>query len=92
MADTKTETKEETKERKLLERDTRNILLGSITSMISSITTLYIVQKYFVQRTATAAVAEARKQEIISSNIENWKPLSTEEINNISNYISTQSI
>lgn len=83
------ETAEEKKERKLLERDTRNILLGSVTSMISSVTTLYIVNKYFIQKAASAAVAEyARKTQygtmnplVQPTNI--WIPLSNDELNKI---------
>lgn len=80
-----TEQEAEEREKVLLERDTRNILLGGLMSMISSITTLYIVQNYIVQKTAAAAIAESRKYNT-TSNISKWKPLSKEQLDSIYKY------
>ncbi|MDD3474312.1 MAG: hypothetical protein PHP08_00230 [Candidatus Dojkabacteria bacterium] len=80
---------EEKKERELLARDTRNIILGSLMSMFSSITTLYIVQKYLIPKTAAAAVTEYREKsgvlssEYTDSLLNRWNPLSDKQLSYI---------
>lgn len=83
----------------IVDPETRGFFLGLASSIISSVTTLYIVQNYIVQKAASQASKQAiedYKKEFgimsqftdnqFSNNKISWEPLSDRSINKIRYY------
>lgn len=87
---TEKEAEEERKE--LIDAQTKGVILGSISSIFTSLVTLYIAQHYLIQKAATEAAKTAikdYKQEfgIMSSySLKDWEPLTQQQLNHIKGY------